>query len=81
MLESGNRITVAENHYFLIEAGNWISLQGLKTGTRLKTLKDSIGIQSVTKQPEPYVGKVYNLKIDGSDRYAVGEDAVIVRDY
>jgi hypothetical protein len=35
----------------------------------------------MTKRPTPYVGKVYNLKVEGSDRYLVGKDAVIVRDY
>jgi len=27
------------------------------------------------------VGKVYNLKIKDSDRYLVGKDALIARDY
>jgi parallel beta-helix repeat protein len=80
-LESGNCIGVAENHYFLSESGQWISLHDLKAGIKLKTSKGSIGIMSVTKRPTPYVGKVYNLKVEGSDRYLVGKDAVIVRDY
>jgi len=81
LLESGNCIGVAENHYFLAESGQWISLQELKAGTKLQTPKGSIGIKSVTKRPAPYVGKVYNLKVAGSDRYLVGKDALIVRDY
>jgi len=81
LLDSGNCLSVAENHYFLTESGQWISLQNLKTATRLQTPKGSIGIKSVTKRPIPYVGKVYNLKVAGSDRYLVGKDAVIVRDY
>ena len=81
LLESGNCVSVAECHYFLVESGRWVSLQNLKTGTRLQTSKGSIGIISVTRKPMPYVGKVYNLKIEGSDWYLVGEDAVIVRDY
>ncbi len=81
LLDSGNCITVAENHYFMTEAGEWYSLHDLKAGMRLKTSKGSVGITSITKQPDPYIGKVYNLKIQGSDRYMVGEDAVIVRDY
>ena len=28
-----------------------------------------------------YTGKVYNLKIAGSDQYMVGKDSVIVRDF
>ncbi len=80
-LESGNCITVAENHYFMSEAGRWLSLHDLKSGTRLKTSKGSVGIISVRKRPEPYIGKVYNLKIKDSDQYMIGEDAIIVRDY
>ena len=81
LLESGNCISVAENHYFLAESGQWISLKNLKKATRLQTSKGSIGIVSVTKRPMSYVGKVYNLKVEGSNRYLVGKDAVIVRDY
>jgi hypothetical protein len=81
ILDSGNYITVAENHYFMTEFGKWTSLLELKAGTRLKTNKSSIGIRSIKKQPIPYTGKVYNLEIKGSDQYMVGEDAVIVRDY
>jgi len=81
LLESGNCISVAENHYFMEESGRWIALQNLTAGTRLRTSKGSIRIVSVTKRPVPYDGKVYNLKVKGSDRYLVGEDAVIVRDY
>jgi hypothetical protein len=81
LLQSGNRLSVAENHYFLAESGQWISLKNLKKSTRLQTPKGSIAIVSVTKRPMPYVGKVYNLKVEGSDRYLVGKDAVIVRDY
>jgi len=81
LFESGNSIGVAENHYFLAESGQWISLQELKAGTKLQTSKGAVGIKSVTKRPAPYTGKVYNLKVAGSDRYLVGKDAVIVRDY
>jgi hypothetical protein len=81
LLESGNSISVAENHYFLSESGQWISLKNLKAGTKLKTSKGSIGIKSVTKRPTPYVGNVYNLNIAGSDSYLVGKDAIIVRDF
>jgi len=81
LLQSGNRIGVAGRHYFLTESGNWVTVQNLKTSTKLQTPKGSIGIVSVTKRPMPYVGKVYNLKVEGSDRYMVGKDAIIVRDY
>jgi hypothetical protein len=81
LLQSGNRISVAERHYFLTESGKWVAVQNLKPATRLQTPKGSIGIVNVTKRPMPYVGKIYNLKVEGSDRYLVGKDAVIVRDY
>ena len=81
LLESGNCLGVAGNHYFMTESGRWISLLNLKAGIELKTSKGSIGIKSVTRRPTPYTGKVYNLKVEGSDRYIVGKDAVIVRDY
>jgi len=81
VLDSGNPIAVAENHYFLTEAGNWLSLHNLKAGSRLKTSKGSVGIIGVKKRPMPYIGKVYNIKIKDSNQYLVGEDAIIVRDY
>jgi hypothetical protein len=81
LLDSGNRIGVAGNHYFLTESGDWLAVRNLKTGTKLQTPNGPIGIVSVTRRPTPYVGKVYNLKVEGSDRYLVGKDAVIVRDY
>jgi hypothetical protein len=48
---------------------------------KLKTINGSITIKSVKKREMPYVGKVYNVKVSGTHRYMVGEDAVIVRDY
>jgi len=81
LLQSGNRIGVAGCHYFLTESGEWIAVQDLKTATKLQTPNSSIEIVSVTKRPKPYVGKVYNLKVEGSDRYLVGKDAIIVRDF
>jgi hypothetical protein len=81
LLQSGNRIGVAGNHYFLTESGQWLALRNLRAGMKLQTPNGSIGIVSVTKRPTPYVGKVYNLKVEGSDRYLAGKDAVIVRDY
>ena len=80
VLESGNRITVAERHYFLTEAGKWLAVQNLNPGIRLRTARGSIGIVSVANRPLPHIGKVYNLKIEGSDRYMVGKDAIVVRD-
>jgi len=81
LLDSGKTITVAENHYFMTNSGRWLSLHNLRIGMKLKTSKGTIGIKSITKKSEPYFGKVYNLKVEGSDRYLIGEDAVVVRDY
>ncbi|MBN1806539.1 MAG: hypothetical protein JW837_14925 [Sedimentisphaerales bacterium] len=81
LFESGNRISVAERHYFLTESGKWVAVQNLKPAARLQTPKGPIGIVNVTKRPMPYAGKVYNLKVEGANRYLVGKDAVIVRDY
>ena len=65
----------------MLESGKWISLKDLSKGLKLKTHNDSLAIKSITKQPKPFAGKVYNLKIKDSDQYMVGTDAVIVRDY
>jgi len=81
VLESGDRITVAERHYFLTESGKWLAVQDLSTGVRLRTATGSIAIVDVARRSMPYIGKVYNLKIEGSDRYLVGKDAIVVRDY
>jgi len=81
VLESGNCISVVESHLFMLESGQWVKAQQLRSGLKLKTRNGTIGIKSVTTRTMPYVGKVYNVKVNSSDRYMVGEDAVIVRDY
>jgi hypothetical protein len=81
LLESGNSITVAENHIFMTDTGMWCSLHNLKASMKLKTANGSVEIKSITKQQEPFTGKVYNLKIKDSDTYMVGQDNIIVRDY
>jgi hypothetical protein len=78
-LETGNIISVVDAHCFMTESGQWVAAQNLTTSHRLKTLTGIIGIKSITTRC--YTGKVYNLKIQGSDQYMVGEDRVIVRDY
>ena len=81
LLETGNRITVAGCHYFMTDFGQWLAVHDLKTGTRLKTAKGNVSVTAVAPRPKPYVGKVFNLRVKGSDRYLVGKDAVVVRDY
>ncbi|MHC4322835.1 MAG: Hint domain-containing protein, partial [Planctomycetota bacterium] len=78
-LESGNSIGVVDSHCFMLDSGKWVAAQDLKSGQRLKTLNGSVSIKSITTRN--YTGKVYNLKIQGSDQYMVGEDSVIVRDF
>jgi prepilin-type N-terminal cleavage/methylation domain-containing protein len=78
-LESGSHISVVDAHCFLTESGKWIAAQNLKAGLKLKTLDGTVGIKSISTRT--LVGKVYNLKMQGTDRYPVGRDAVIVRDW
>jgi len=79
LLETGNTISVVEAHCFMTDSGQWVAAQNLTTSLRLKTLTGTVGIKSITTRS--YTGKVYNLKIAGSDQYMVGKDSVIVRDY
>ena len=78
-LDSGNTIGVVDSHCFMLDSGQWVAAQDLTSGQRLKTLNGTVGIKSITTRN--YTGKVYNLKIQGSDQYMVGEDSVIVRDF
>jgi len=81
VLENGNRISVVDAHCFMLDSGQWIAAQDLRSGLRLKTLNGAVTIKSVTNREKPFVGKVYNLKVKDSDQYMVGKDGVIVRDY
>jgi parallel beta-helix repeat protein len=79
VFETGNIISVVEAHCFMTDSGQWVAAQNLTTSLRLKTLTGTVGIKSI--KTRSYTGKVYNLKIKNSDRYMVGKDSVIVRDY
>ena len=81
VLESGNRISVASSHLFLANSGQWIRVQNLRSGSKLQSLKSSISIKSIVKRAMPLVGKVYNLKIKGAERYFVGKDGIVARDW
>ncbi len=81
LLETGNLITVVDSHYFLVDSGQWVAVQNLKSSSRLRSLDGHVGIASVVRRKTPFIGKAYNLKIRDDDRYLVGQDAVIVRDY
>jgi len=79
VLETGNIISVVDAHRFMTDSGQWVAAQNLTTGLKLKTLTGTVGIKSITTRS--YTGKVYNLKIHNSEKYMVGKDSVIVRDY
>jgi len=80
-LESGDCISVVDSHCFMLDCGQWIVVQDLRAGSKLKSLKGPVSIKSVTKRQTPFTGKVYNLKVKDSDQYFVGKDGLIVRDY
>jgi prepilin-type N-terminal cleavage/methylation domain-containing protein/prepilin-type processing-associated H-X9-DG protein len=81
VLENGKCISVVDTHLFLIDSGQWVTAPNLRSSLKLQSLNGPIAIKCVVKRAMPLVGKVYNLKIKDSDRYFVGSDAVIVRDY
>lgn len=81
VLESENQISVVDAHCFMLDSGRWIAAQDLRNGLQLRTLNGTIGIKSVSTRAVPFIGKVYNLKIKGTDQYFAGKDRLIVRDY
>jgi prepilin-type N-terminal cleavage/methylation domain-containing protein len=80
-LENGNSISVVCAHCFMLDSGQWVAAQNLQSGMKLKTSNGTVAIKSVVTRAMPFVGKVYNLKVSGSDQYTVGNDRVIVRDF
>jgi prepilin-type N-terminal cleavage/methylation domain-containing protein len=81
VLESGNSISVADSHFFMLSSGKWAPVQELASGSRLVSFEGPITVRSVVKRAVPCVGKLYNLKIRNAERYFVGEDGVAVRDW
>ncbi len=80
-LENGNSISVVDAHCFMLDSGQWVAAQNLQSGMKLKSLNGTVSIKSVVTRTMPFVGKVYNLKVSGSDQYSVGKDGVVVRDF
>jgi prepilin-type N-terminal cleavage/methylation domain-containing protein len=80
-LENGNRISVVDAHCFMLDSGQWVAAQNLESGMNLKSLNGTVAIKSVVTRAMPFVGKVYNLKVNNSDQYMVGKDGVVVRDF
>ncbi|UCG49966.1 MAG: hypothetical protein JSU94_09305, partial [Phycisphaerales bacterium] len=83
VLATGEVITVADEHYFLVNGDfeQWVSVHDLKPGSILKSLSGPVRVTAVLRRPAPLAGKVYNLKIKNSDRYFVGRSGITVRDY
>jgi hypothetical protein len=65
----------------LSDSGQWLRVQNLRPGCKLQSATGPIAVRSIVRRPRPYTGRVYNLKIRSSDRYYIGCDALIVRDY
>jgi hypothetical protein len=81
VLESSNCISVADSHYFLLDSGQWASVQELTSGSRLVCLEGPIVVKSVIRRAMPRTDKVYNLKVRNSEQYLVGKDGIVVRDW
>ena len=81
ILATGNRIRVADSHFFLLDSGRWARVQELTSGSELASLEGPVAVVSVTKEANLSFGKVYNLRVKNSEQYLVGEDGIIVRDW
>jgi len=81
MLETGNCISVVDVHFFMLDSGKWIAAPNLRSGMKLRSMKGPVSIKSVVTRANPFIGKVYNLKIQDSEQYLVGKDGVVVRDW
>ncbi len=81
VLENGNCISVVDAHRFMLESGRWVAAPNLLSGMRLKSPSGPIAIRSVVTRAKPCVGKVYNLKVENGEKYLVGEDGLVVRDW
>ncbi|MHC4748532.1 MAG: Hint domain-containing protein, partial [Planctomycetota bacterium] len=68
-LENGNRISVADLHFFLLDSGQWVPVQELKSSSKLVSLEGPIAIKSIVKRAVPFAGKVYNLKVKNGQQY------------
>ena len=80
-LENGNSLVVADSHIFLLASGDWVSSLNLKAGSKLQTLEGTVAIKSIVKSATRSTGTVYNLKIKNGERYLVGKDGIVVRDW
>jgi hypothetical protein len=81
VLETGNLISVADTHFFLLDSGQWVPVQDLASGSKLVSLEGPVIVKRVVKRALPCVGKVYNLMVMNSEHYLVGKDGIVVRDW
>ncbi len=81
ILESGDCISVVETHFFRIATGQFVPVQQLRRGVTLDTMNGTVKVAWVVKRTTPFVGTVYNLKIQNADEYFVGKTGVVVRDF
>ncbi|MBN2588706.1 MAG: S8 family serine peptidase [Sedimentisphaerales bacterium] len=79
-LESGNTITIVHSHYFMTVSGQWKKIEELSAGMQLQSMNGPITIKSVVKKEMPFLGVSYNLMLDSSEQYFVGQDGVVALD-
>ena len=80
-LTNGNKISVAGNHLFMLDSGIWVKSVDLRSGMTLRTQSGNAVVKTVTTREQPYVGTVYNIKVQNSEQYMVGADSLVVRDW
>ena len=81
VLETGNQISVADTHFFPLDLGQWVPVQDLASGSKLVSLEGPVAVDRVVKRALPRIDKVYNLKVKDSERYLVGKDEIVARDW
>jgi len=81
VLENGESLCVVGSHIFLLADGTWVRVEDLTAGSVLQAHDGPIRVVAAMRPSRPYIGTVYNLKIEGADRYFVGRAGVVARDY
>jgi len=81
VLETGECITVIDSHLFKLASGQFVNVQQLRQGSELTTMDGTVKVSWVAKRTSPFVGNVYNVKVQDADEYFVGKTGVCVRDF
>jgi prepilin-type N-terminal cleavage/methylation domain-containing protein len=81
VLENGEAITVIGAHLFRLTSGQFVHVQQLRQGSELETMNGAVKVAWVVKRTAPFVGNVYNVKVQDADEYFVGKTGVVVRDF